>query len=273
MSQALAFQPEYGLIGAGAVGASLLGRLPGKADALGPVAASSMRVASRIANTLRAGRAVRSIGELNSVRVILFFAPPDQVESLGSQLIEAGIDWKNKSLVFFDCESFLPDLFRSEGAGVASLRSCPLPGKIIVEGNAPALLHAQRFARQLHMKPIEINAGCSSHFGAALLMGSGALTPLIDMTASLLRDCGLRDSDATEMAAGLFAQTARDYAHSGKQSWEWHIREPELSKLRAWLEASGNARDILARLVLLGTVNFGKHPAAGRLALADIGER
>ena len=56
MSRALGFRFKYGVLGAGAVAKSLIGRLPAKTRDLGPVSAVSFRVASRIANTLRAGR-------------------------------------------------------------------------------------------------------------------------------------------------------------------------------------------------------------------------
>ena len=46
---------RYGVVGAGAVGASLIGLLPSKTRELGPVYGVSYRVASRTANILRAG--------------------------------------------------------------------------------------------------------------------------------------------------------------------------------------------------------------------------
>src|SRR5947209_20218778 len=54
---------EYGLIGAGGVNARVTGQLPRNAVALGPVGGVSFRVASRIANTLKAGWPVRSLDE------------------------------------------------------------------------------------------------------------------------------------------------------------------------------------------------------------------
>lgn len=265
MSRELGFRPEYGLIGAGAVNASLIGRIPGKARALGPVAASSYRVASRIANMLRAGNAVRSADELDSVRVILFHAPPDQMESLTGLLRAADIRWAGKSLIICDCEDAGAAglQFRTLGASVALLRGSGIPGRMLVEGTAPAVSHANGFARGLRMKAVQIGPGCEGAFDAAILLGSGALTPLIDHAANLFRQCGVRDTDAVKMAAAVFEQTARDYAHSGKQSWAWHKREPNAERIIAQLGAvDSRIKSLMAELILLGFEGMERHNEA-----------
>jgi len=263
MSRESVFRPEYGLIGAGAVNASLIGRIPGKARALGPVAASSYRVASRIANTLRAGNAVRTVDELDSVRVILFHAPPDQMASLTELLGSADIRWTGKSLIICDCEDSGPATlrFRARGASVALLRGSGIPGRVVVEGTSPALTHASGFARGMRMKAIQIGPGCEDAFDAAVMLGSGALTPLIDHATTLFRKCGVRDSDAVKMASAIFEQTARDYAHSGKQSWAWHKREPNSERIISQLGAvDSRIKALLAELILLGLEALEKHP-------------
>src|ERR1043166_4174842 len=100
MLRALEFQGEIGLIAAGAVNSSFIGRLPGKARSLGPVAGVSYRVASRIANSLRAGYAARFVHELNAVRLILFHSSDAQHDTLIDLLKSSGIQWPGKSLLF-----------------------------------------------------------------------------------------------------------------------------------------------------------------------------
>lgn len=267
MSRGSGFQPEYGLMGAGAVNASLVGRLHGKTRALGPVAGVSYRVASRIANTLRAGTAVRSADELDGIRIILFHSPPDQMETLFELLKAANIRWPGKSLVFCDCESVcaMAAHFQSRGASVAMVRKCPIPGRMTVGGTAPALTIANRLARDAGMKPVEIAPDQEDLFEAAVTLGSGALTPLIDYATALLRQCGIRDTEAVQLAAALFEQTAHDYAHSGRQSWAWYIREPAPERLVAQIMAAGDAlRTVLSQLILFGLDAFDKHPEAAK---------
>ena len=207
------------------------------------------------------------------MKIILVHAPAGQLDELVDLLKQAAIDWKTKSLIFCDCESVSAMFFRNAGAGVASIRSCPMPTRLVLEGTPPALARAQRFARELKMRAIEIESGSSHKFGAAMTLSSGAITPLIDRAADLLRECGLRDNDAVEMAAAVFAQTARDYLHSGKQSWQWYAREPDTETLRAHIDGAGEkVKAILARLVLLGMEQFEKYPAAAKVARQALGE-
>src|SRR5580704_12058798 len=95
---------EYGVIGAGALSKSLIGQLPGKSRQIGAVAGVSFRVASRMANSLRAGHAARDADELDASGVILFHAPAVQVRVLAQLLESARIKWKDKALIFCDCE-------------------------------------------------------------------------------------------------------------------------------------------------------------------------
>ena len=251
----LGFQAEYGLMGAGAVNASLIARLPGKAASIGPVAAVSFRVASRIVNSLGAGTAVRSAAELDSARAILFHSSPEQFPALAEALCSARIEWAGKSMIFCDCEPLggVEKCFRGRGASVATLRRCALPGRLVVEGSAAALAAGHRLARQLGMKAIEVTPDCSEAFEAALALGSGALTPLIDHACGLLRECGVRDTEAPRLAAALFEQTAREYARTGRQSWAWYQRPPDLGRL------GGQLKGLLGRLIVFGTEEFGRH--------------
>jgi hypothetical protein len=259
------YQPEYGVVGAGAVNRSIIGRLPSKTRVLGPVAAVSYRVASRIANLLKAGEAVRSADDLDAVRVILFHAPPDQQAALLAILKASKIHWYGKSLILCDCEPApaFAAFFRAGGASVAVARRCGLAGRVLVEGSGPALLVAHRMIREMRLKSIEIAPGCGDAFEAAVTIGTAALTPLIDYAASLLRHSGLRDSEAVQIAVALFEQTAREYAHSGRQSWEWYVRAPASERLDAIVTAAGEPLAFLLReLMLFGLNRFEKHPLA-----------
>jgi hypothetical protein len=258
-------------MGAGAVNASLIARLPRLASALGPVAGVSYRVASRIKNSLGAGEPVRDAAELGSVRAILFHSSPEQCAALLNTLTEAAIAWPGKSLLFCDCrpESSSAEWFRSQGASVASLRRCALPGRLVLEGSGegsgPALALANRLAKDLAMKAIELNAESAPVFEAAMTLGSGVLTPLIDQASMLLRQCGVRDTEAPRLAAALFEQTSRDYGRTGRQSWAWYQRAPDAPKLLAQINAAGERlRGLMAQMVVFGMEEFGRHADTAR---------
>lgn len=267
MSRASESRVEYGVIGAGALSKSLIGHLPRKAREIGPVAGVSYRVASRMANALRAGYAARGPDELNSVPVILFHAPDGQMRQIASLLEGAGIEWKDKSLIFCDCEvpvSVL-DRFRALGAATAEARQFGIAGTIMVEGSSPAIGRALRIASELKLRAIEIEPGSSDIFAATVTLATAALTPLVNRAATLLRQCGLRDKAAVSVATALFERSIQEYGHSGKQSWVWHVREPEAEQIQAEIAAVAESfRPLFRQLILAGFEEFEKHPDVAR---------
>jgi hypothetical protein len=257
------FQFKYGVAGAGAVSKSLIGRLPAKT--IGPVSAVSYRVASRIANTLSGGYAVRSMDELIGAPAVLFHSSPDQMAALLESLEAAGINWEGKPLVFCDCriDRCTMARFRDKGASVALARQFEIPGFLIVEGAVPALHTAHRLATELRLKAIEIVDGMAGVFEAAVTLGTTALTPLIDSAATFLRQAGVRESDAPRLAAALVQRTALEYAHSGKQSWGWYLRQPDTDEIEAQIRSAGILPGaVLRHLLVYGFELYGKHPEA-----------
>ena len=73
------------------------------------------------------------------------------------------------------------------------------------------------------------------------------------------------------MATLLFEQTVHDYGHSGRQSWAWHVREPETEEIEAEIAAVDEPfRSLYRRLILLGFDDFEKHPeVAAELRAAE----
>jgi hypothetical protein len=208
--------------------------------------------------------------------MILFHSSPEQFPALLNTLMAAEIQWVGKSLIFCDCgpESSAAEWFRSQGASVASLRPCALPGRLVIEGSGVALGAAHRLAKESGMKAIELSAESVYAFEAAMTLGSGALTPLIDQASRLLRDCGVRDTEAPRLASALFEQTSRDYARTGRQSWVWYQRAPDAPKLLAQIGAAGERlRGLLAQMVAFGMEEFGRHAETARAVRGEHGSR
>ena len=67
------------------------------------------------------------------------------------------------------------------------------------------------------------------------------------------------------MATALFEQTIQGYGHSGKQSWAWHVREPEQQQVEAEIAAVVPPfRGLFRHLILSGFDDFEKHPEVAR---------
>ena len=254
---------KYGVLGAGAVRASLIGRLPSRARDLGPVCGVSYRVASRIANTLRAGYPVRGAEDLSGVPAVLVHGPPEYLENLTELLENAAIEWAGKAIIFCDCAVTAETRQRlaGRGASISAVREFGVPARLVAEGTeGPAFGAVQRMARDLQLKVVGIAPDAAELFDAAVTLGTAAITPLIDRAAGLLRDAGVRDTEAARMASSVFEQTARDYAHSGKQSWVWYARRPAVESLRAQIASAGpEAGAVLRELIRFGLDRFQKH--------------
>ena len=265
-SRASGFRHRYAVAGAGAVAKSLIGRLPTKARDIGLVAGVSYRVASRIANALRAGVPAREPGDLNAAPTILLHSPRDQMRGLTHILLMEQINWQDKSLVVCDCDvdvAFL-ECVAERGASIAFIREFGLDGYLAVQGMGSALAAGHRIARDLHVKAIEIPRGAGPSFDAAVTLATRAFTPLIDRAAVLLRHSGVREADAPRLAAALFQKTAADYMHSGKQSWGWYVQGPEAGRLEEQLvsaaaTAGESLAGVLRQMILLGFEVFEKH--------------
>ena len=259
----MVYRPEFGLVGAGAVARSLIGHMHSRARMLGPVAAVSLRVASRIANSLHAGVAVGSPEELDGVRYILFHAPPERAMALADILTHQLIRWRGKSLIL--CDSDLPadalGELRQRGAAIASVKSLVSINSAVIEGEPRAATVARRAVIDAGLTPFSVSVGGGSIFGAAVTLCTGALTPLVDRAALLLRMAGLRDPEAARLAVRMVSQTAAEYAHSGKQSWAWHVRPPDPLLLAQELAAAPpDVRNFLRQLILAGSEDLARHP-------------
>src|SRR5437868_15127946 len=91
----------FAVAGGGRVSASFVTRLPRLAAELGPVAAQSYRLASRIVNSIGAGRPVRSYADLGALPLILICSPPSGVPAIVSALADA-IDCQGKTVLLCD---------------------------------------------------------------------------------------------------------------------------------------------------------------------------
>src|SRR5260370_33960967 len=112
------------LIGAGKLAGSPVARFQWLSKQLGPVKSSSFRLASRIANSLRAGHPVRDYAEFDACRLILVSVPDAMLPAVVGEIASANICWRNKSIVL--CSASLGSgelsVLSAPGASVASHR-------------------------------------------------------------------------------------------------------------------------------------------------------
>jgi hypothetical protein len=92
----------------------VLFRLPNLHAHLGPVASGSLRVASRLANRLKAGTAVQA-DQFGAAELVLITGPEGDFDELLQLAVSSGIDWRNRTAILLD--------FRRDNADLAPLRA------------------------------------------------------------------------------------------------------------------------------------------------------
>ncbi|MDQ6708600.1 MAG: DUF2520 domain-containing protein [Acidobacteriota bacterium] len=213
---------RFALVGAGSVGKSFLAALPNLCEELGPVAAASARLASRIANTLGAGTPVKSLDDLDASGTILLCPGGRPVEAVAGELSHAKIRWADKILLLCDSKSFSDAIqdFRMRGAACGSIeRLGNLPGKFVVEGDGAALRVAKYLAEELKGKPVELRRDKAFNYRAALTFSSGLFMPMIEGCIECLQEAGIPAALARRIADSLFQRSLRDYMHAGRKGW------------------------------------------------------
>jgi hypothetical protein len=147
-----------------------------------------------------------------------------------------------------------------------------MPGRIAVGGDGDALHAAIRLAASEDRHPIVVPDEVKARFDAAMLLGGAAFTPIIDSVAHILRETGMLDKQASRTAVALFQSAVQGYSRSGRQSWEWHIRPPDVEAVQSQIDAlGGEEATILRSLIQLGFTRFQRHSSAATKLRDDKG--
>jgi predicted short-subunit dehydrogenase-like oxidoreductase (DUF2520 family) len=241
----------FAVAGGGRVSGSFVARLPGLASALGPVAAQSYRLASRIVNSIGAGHAVPTYADLNGSPLILICVPPRGVEPIVSALADS-LECEGKIILLCEggADSRQLARLRAQGAAVASLQSIPgFDGRrFVAEGDRTAMLEAKRLIRRLGGRLEQISSAKIAIYAAGLSFGAGLFTPLLEASLQCLLDAGMTKASAMKVVEGLFQNSLRGYLYAGKRSWSGPLAVGDQEAARQELEALSASRPLLARL-------------------------
>src|SRR5262249_38420429 len=116
----------FGVAGGGHLSRSFIARLPRLSSELGPVAAQTYRLASRIVNMLGAGHPAKRYEGLNKEDLILVCSPGQDAAPIISALAEA-LECHGKTILLCDSGADSRQLaaLQSRGAAVGSLHAIP----------------------------------------------------------------------------------------------------------------------------------------------------
>ena len=219
------------LVCAGSISRSDITRVPNLVSHLGPIKAGTMRVASRAANTLRAGFPVQRYEELKDTSFILISSPAERAAELISALAGAELEWANRVVVLMgsSLDSSQLGQLQAKGATVASLHLVEFPGTplCIVEGPDAAVRALQNVTG---VKLLQVRQGEMPQCHAALCLASHCFLPLFDACVQSLFEAGLDVGQAQKFADRLILRSLSGYAKAGKSSWAPVPREFMLEK-------------------------------------------
>lgn len=207
------------MIAAGSVARSPISRLTALAERLGPVKASSFRVASRIVNTIRAGRPVHDVTAFANCPLILICVPDRLIEAAVTDLETAQFELADRQVVLCDSlrdTSVLAPL-AARGARTASINvvaSC-----VITEGDLAA---AREFRRELlgrATRLFSLAPGAKPLFFAGLDLA--ALPSYLAAGASTcLQMAGIPVGQSRKIVQALAVESVRAYTKGGSKALE-----------------------------------------------------
>ena len=213
---------RYALFGAGAAGRTVLAEVPCFRTELGPIAAANTKVATRIANLMQTGTAVKDLAGFDECPVILVCAPDTGLARAVTVLCEAEIEWKGKTILFCLSGAASQDFpcFRERGAAVGSLNAIDgVPDYYVTEGDPDAVREAKRLVKQVKGRTLEIHPARVRLFEAARTLSGSLFTPMVDSCAEWIHAAGVESKEAVRVAEKMLLWTLRSYLHSGRRGW------------------------------------------------------
>jgi hypothetical protein len=232
-----------GLVSAGGVGHSFIVRMPRLLRTIGPVKATSFRVARRITNSLRTGHPVEDYAALNAAGLIWIALPEAALDRVLRELCSgASLDEKMVVLCGATRDSLHSGPLTQSAARIATLDAIGEERTLIAEGHSAVVRELRRLAAAEGRKFIAIRPASKPLYLAGVHLASHLLLPYFGAAVEILRDAGFSRPEATQVAEGLGARALRAYAKAGRKAWsgaiEFDLRQ-SLSRDLAAIHVAG----------------------------------
>jgi hypothetical protein len=212
------------LLAGGKLTDSPLARFWSLSKMLGPVQASSYRLASRIANRLRAGYPVQNYSGFDSCRTILISVPDPSLPRVLAELCSAEISWRGKAVVL--CSSSLgSNELRELSARQASVASiATIPGfedlRYLVEGDKLAVRESKRLVENGERRAVTIESGLKPFYLAALTCTGNLLFAVLLAASESLRHAGVEPSVSAAILEKVISKSLRSYLRAGRRAYQ-----------------------------------------------------
>ena len=188
----------------------------------GPVYSTSLRLASRAANTLlRTGFQTTDWEELRRCEAVLCFLPAASLRAMVREWLDLGYDLRGLRLVLCDEELELADLDELRTLGAYTATVGPVPHhdqqRFVGEGDTVALAPVIRLLECDGLKFTRLNSGGKQRLTTAVEDLQAAALPLFAHSVDCLRESGLSQEIAVSLTEKCFSQMLRLYARNGRR--------------------------------------------------------
>jgi hypothetical protein len=184
------------------------------------VKSTNLATATRAANALRRGKAVRSFEELSGAGIIMIRVPGAMLAATVMDMASSEVDWSSRLVCLVDeiCDTTALQALEARGAQVASLHMiCNSPPRLIIEADADVRRKLQRL---LHVPGMTVGAVAKGHkaeYLAGVQRATGDLLTLIDASARLFQRSGIEKATANATVAFYVDITMKLYLRAGRR--------------------------------------------------------
>jgi hypothetical protein len=209
-----------GLVIEGNSTSSVFLRLHAITAELGPIKSSSLQVARRVSNFLKAGYAARTYSELEHARLILIRVPFASIDRVVAELCDADLKWNEMSFALAETWTATQKLspLRERGATVASIAAFPgARGKLfVIEGDLSAVRQLRRLLDRAGVRFIEARQGTKHLVFAAFVFSSIIPAPILPLTQQALRESGISGNQLSAMLHDMTEEMLSSFLKGGR---------------------------------------------------------
>lgn len=206
------------------------------------VKSGSLRVASRLANNLKAGAAVESYEALEECGVFLVCVPETRLEATLEEMTGSDIAWRGRTVLLWTAHrtSLEAGPLRDRGAFCASI--APVEARrFVVEGHRTAVREVRSLFSSGTVRWLEVRAEDKALLFGGIAIAEAGCAKLIAAALDCFRSAGVSGAEAQNLAETLIAGTLRSSLKGGRPA-------TEIPSARA-LEALARHDAALARLI------------------------
>jgi len=213
--------PPVALLCAGNLTDSAITRFRGLRGRLGPIKSSSLRLASRFANILRAGRPVDDYAAFEECSVVLLALPDAQVEAAIGELSNAGLDWSRLTVALCSADLDCAQLNPLAALGAESASICEAPGfegrLFILEGDRPAIAQVRSLVESRNSRIVPVPRGQKMFYLAAAACSGPLFTGLLCCAGECLKLAGIASADAAGILHTQADRTVRSFIKGSRK--------------------------------------------------------